>query len=553
MKAIHRKLTMPAAILAATVLLGGNSASAQTGAATPLQVPIPKTAAEVPGPVPGNTMTNAYVQQVGRMAYVWGYPMVNAHNRRAAFAEAPEPGLLGGVVPMAPVGFNQMLTDYIKPEETFIVCPNQDVAYGAGFTALDKEPTVVQVPDFGDRFYVYALYDQRTDEIARIGKQYGTKPGFYMIVGPNWTGEVPKGVTAAVRSSTNLVFVVPRVFKEATPEDTAAVKPVIDQIVMYPLSQFDGKMKIKDYSKSPHFPVPPPPPNAPKGESKWVNPATYYEELPVVMKEVPPLPGEEALYRWIASVWDAAAKNPDTKKALVESFAAAEYELVDPLFQFQYNGRSVGNGWTVPVNASAWGTDYLNRTAVSKSSMYQNTAAETQYNLRQLDNEGKPLDGNNSYTVTFAKGQVPPVRGFWSLTLYNEHKFFFPNPLNRFSLGTKNKTLKYASDGSLTLSLGAKSPGNENEANWIPAPAGQFSLILRLYWPDASVLAHFIRERAGRSDRRAFAAEFNGCGLCEALNAFGVVGKGLCGVRRIGHGPRVVIVPVMATSMAACG
>ena len=246
------KLILATGVVCA-MLLAPPLAAAQTPATTGLQVPIPKTAAEVPGPVPGNTMTNAYVQLVGRMAYVWGYPLVNAHNRRAAFAEAPEPGLLGGVVPVAPVGFNQMLTDYVKPEETFIVCPNQDVAYGAGFTALDKEPTVIQVPDFGDRFYVYAMYDQRTDEIGRIGKQYGTKPGFYMIVGPDWNGETPKGITAVVRSSTDLVFVVPRIFKDSTPEDTAAVKPVIDQILMYPLSQFDGKMKTKDYSKSPHF------------------------------------------------------------------------------------------------------------------------------------------------------------------------------------------------------------------------------------------------------------------------------------------------------------
>ena len=126
---------------------------------------------------------------VGRMAYMWGYPMVNAHNRRAAFAEAPDAGLLGGVVPVAPVGYNAMLTNYIQPDQTFIVCPNQDVAYGAGFTALDKEPMVVQVPDFGDRFYVYALYDQRTDEIAQIGKQYGTKPGFYLIVGTELEGQ----------------------------------------------------------------------------------------------------------------------------------------------------------------------------------------------------------------------------------------------------------------------------------------------------------------------------------------------------------------------------
>ena len=119
---------------------------------------------------------------------------VNAHNRCAAFAEAPEPGYLGGVAD-APVGYNQMLTDYIKPKETFIVCPNQDVAYGAGFTALDKEPTVVQVPDFGNRFYVNAMYDECTDEIGRIGKQYGTKPGFYMLAAKDWRGDIPRAST----------------------------------------------------------------------------------------------------------------------------------------------------------------------------------------------------------------------------------------------------------------------------------------------------------------------------------------------------------------------
>ena len=130
----HIRLRAATVVCAALALPG--LAAAQT--APGIQVPIPKTAADVPGPVPGNTMTNAYVQLVGRMAYMWGYPLVNAHNRRAAFAQAPEPGLLGGVVPIAPVGFNQMLTDYLKPDQTFIVCPNQDVAYGAGFTALDK-------------------------------------------------------------------------------------------------------------------------------------------------------------------------------------------------------------------------------------------------------------------------------------------------------------------------------------------------------------------------------------------------------------------------------
>ena len=382
-------------------------------AAAQVQVPLPTTAAEVPGPVPGNTMTEAYVQLVGSMAYFWGYPLVNSHNRRAAFALAPEPGLFGGILPVAPVGLNEMLTDYIKPEETFIVCPNQDVTYGGGFMALDKEPTVIQVPDFGDRFYVFAMYDERTDEIGRIGKQYGTKPGFYMVVGPDWTGEPPEGITDVVRSSTDLVFFVPRIFKDSTPEDTAAVQPLINQVLMYPLSDFDGTMKTKDYSKSPHFPVPAPPPGAPaqKGEHKWVTPDTYYDDLRTVMKELQPLPGEEAIYAWVASVWDAADQSPDAKKALVESFRAADEDLLKPLIHFQYNGKAVPNGWTTVENAAEFGTDYLNRTAVSRSTMYSNTAAETQYHLRELDGEGQPLDETLNTPSHSPKDKFRPWRG----------------------------------------------------------------------------------------------------------------------------------------------
>ena len=260
-----------------------------------------------------------------------------------------------------------MLTNYISPEERFIVCPNQDVVYGAGFTDLDKEPTVFQVPEFGDRFFVYALYDQRTDEIAQIGKQYGTKPGFYMIAGEKWKGDVPEGINAVVRSSTGLVFVVPRIFKESNAKDTEAVQPLLNQVRMYPLSEFDGTMKTTNWSKSPHFPLPKE--SNTKGEIGWVKPDSYFEQLSVVMDEVPPLPGEEALYAWIRSVWDAASKDPATKQAMVESFLAADKEIVAKWFTFKYNGRPIGNGWTAPGNASEWGTDYLNRMAIAKSSI----------------------------------------------------------------------------------------------------------------------------------------------------------------------------------------
>ena len=200
------------------------------GNAPAQQYPIPTTAAQVPGPAPGTALTKAYVQMVGRMAYIWGWPLVNVANRAGAFSKAPEPGLLGGVVPVA-YGGNAMLTGYIRADQTFVTCTNQDVVYGAGYMALDKEPIVFQVPDFGDRFWVYAHYDARTDEFSEIGKQYGTKPGFYMMAGPSWKGETPAGITAVVRSSTSLAFAVPRVFMDDTADDRKAIQPVLSQVV----------------------------------------------------------------------------------------------------------------------------------------------------------------------------------------------------------------------------------------------------------------------------------------------------------------------------------
>jgi len=200
------------------------------------QVPPPKSAGEVSGPASGNIMTKAYAQMVGRMAYLWGYAMVDMYNRRNAFSVVTAqhgnvPGFNGGVVPMAPVGQIAMLTDYLSPQQTFVACPNQDVVYGVGFFALDKDPVVFQVPDFGDRFWIYAVYNARTDQIAQIGKPYGTKPGFYLLVGPNWKGATPAGITAVIRCPTELGFAIPRIFKDDTAQDTKAVQPLLSRIV----------------------------------------------------------------------------------------------------------------------------------------------------------------------------------------------------------------------------------------------------------------------------------------------------------------------------------
>jgi hypothetical protein len=146
-------------------------------------------------------------------------------------------------------------------------------------------------------------------------------------------------------------------------------------------------------------------------------------------------------------------------------------------------------GWRTISSEAAFGVDYFTRTAVAKSNILVNAPNETKYYYQDLDSNGARLDGNARYTVTFARNQTPPVNGFWSLTLYNEHHFFAPNAITRYSLGTKNKALRYESDGSLTIYVQADAPAEAQHNNWLPAPRGSaFSLYLRAYWPRAAVV-----------------------------------------------------------------
>jgi len=442
------------------------------------QVPIPQTAAEVSGPAPG-PMTKAYVQMVGRLAYFWGWPLVYVNNQRTVLTKAPELVLLNGAIPVGPMNQLALLTGYISPAETRIGDPNQDVVYGLAYLSLEKEPIVVQIPEFGNRFWTIPVYDARTDQISEIGQQYGTKPGFYMIVGPNWKGDTPSGIAGVVRSSTEFAVTMPRIFMDDTPEDHAAIQPELSQILIYPLGQFDGKMKTKDWSKVPSVPAPKEKPST--SANPWVQPATFFRELP-------PMPGEEALYKMIGGVLDAAAKDPEVMKTLQATAVAADQELIAPMMWWRYNGQPAGNGWTSPSNNGAFGTDYYHRTGAVLADPYDNKRNETMYFYTDNDTKLQQLVGGSSYTVTFAKGQLPPVKGFWSLTMYNPKHFFYPNTLKRYALGTKNKSLQYNPDGSLTIYLGNKSPGKDKETNWLPAPAGNFSIWIRAYWPDQAIL-----------------------------------------------------------------
>jgi hypothetical protein len=465
---------VPAAISTASVVVTADAAFAQQDAGS-----------EVTQPATGIVMHPGYASTIAQMAYVWGWPIINMINRRAAITQAPQPGHLNGVLPAAPRGQIAMLADYIEPSQTFVTCPNQDVVYGLGFFSLDEEPVVIQAPDFGNRFWVYALYDARTDQFGHLGKPYGSKPGFYLLVGPRWNGLTPDGITDVFRCSTSLANAIPRVFQDDTPEDKKAIQPVINQIVAYPLRDFDGKMKTIEWSKVPNIPGPR---SEGGGETKWVVPEKFFDEFPTALDAADPLPGEQALYGQFRLLLDVAAKDLEIKKLLVETAVDTEKNVIEPFFEWKHNGRPAGNGWNRSTNNAQFGIDYFNRTGTSKSNMFDNRPNETQYFYTDHDGAGAELDGGGSYEITFAPGEEPPVNGFWSLTLYNDMHLFHPNDLKRYSLGTKNKGLTRNADGSLTLYAGAKSPGGHKEPNWLPAPNGRFSLYIRAYWGKEGIL-----------------------------------------------------------------
>lgn len=434
------------------------------------------------GPDTRVKITEAYAALVARDAYFWAWPLLNIYNRRLTFSQIKEPVKAGPLV-FAPLNYNAMFTDYVEPAERAVACPNQDVVYGLSVLALDQAPVVVQVPDFGTRFWVYQIVDLRSDSFVQLGQMYGTTPGFYLLVGPDWRGEVPKGITKVFRSPTNTGFCAPRIFQDDTPEDKQAVQSVLSRVMFYPISEYDGRMKATDWHKLLKVKTE----TGGAEETRWVFPEKFVDQLAAVLTDAPPLPGEEARYAQVLAVVAAAQKDIRLKQAMTKAAAECDEKLIKPLFQFRNYGLQLPHHWSTIANEAAFGTDYFTRTAVAKSNIFVNAPNETKYYYQDLDSSGVRLNGSNRYVVTFAEGQTPPVNGFWSLTLYNEHHFFEPNAINRYSIGTKNKKLKRDPDGALTILVQADPPADRS--NWLPAPRGaDFSLYIRAYWPKPAVM-----------------------------------------------------------------
>ena len=306
----------------------------------------------------------------------------------------------------------------------------------------------------------------------------GTGAADFAIVGPGWHGELPPGVEA-LRSSTNLVWIIGRTYCTGTQEDYAAVHAIQDQYALTPLSAWGRPYTAPQGKVDPDVDIK----TAPREQVERMDAVSYFKLLATLMKQNPPyaddapvlahfqriglVPGQDFDASKIAS----APGIQDVPKLAVERIAG----------HFQSGGEDV-NGWVFFKPGGRYGTDYLQRAFVTRFGLGCNLTEDAVYPSTLSDAAGAKLDGANKYIMRFPKGQTPPVRGFWSLTMYNAQYFFVDNPLNRYTLSARN-ALTANPDGTIELVIQASNPGPDKEANWLPAPKGPFVLMLRLYWP----------------------------------------------------------------------
>lgn len=425
-----------------------------------------------------------------REVYVWAWPLVYMSNLKKSMQLVRSPGRSGGA-PVAPVNSLCMLTDVVSPEFQSVPCPNRDVIYGFGLMDLKEQPVILQVPDFGNRFWLYQIGDHRMESFGQVGKMYGTPSGFVMVVGPDWQGDVPEQVSQVIRSSTNLAYVLPRVLVGNSDaqqiDDVARWQEVLGQIAIYPLSKFNGRMKRYDWNQVRWYPALG---RSTRERNKLVQPENFFDDLQRVLSEVETTTTEQPLVELAEQIELWAKANPSRQAALHDLANKIEQETIQPMFDLSSTGQTLPGHWHSVQNGAAFGDDYWTRTAIAKSNPFVNREREAKYYYLENSNDGHLLQGGRNYTVHFDADQLPPADGFWSLTLYNEHHQFHANTARRYAIGNANvDQLKFNVDGSLTIFVGPAEPTDTEQVNWLPSPTdGPFKLYLRLYQPKASAL-----------------------------------------------------------------
>jgi len=457
--------------------------------------------------VPAQLGNEAYVDALARLVYYWAYPAIDMTSRTNMW-ELMEggPGLMFGVGPGAPVNESGCIAGYLPPSQRIIVTPNNDTFYGVSFIDLGREPVVVQTPaDVPDgHYWVMQIADVFTNVVQTLGSGWGTPGGKFLLVGPEWQGDKPDGFVDVIRMPTNYGGVFPRSFAARTPEAAARAIAVQNQMGVYPLSKNENGPKQFDceaYTRNKVFAggvteemIVADPEVA---RTQWVVPTRFWKDLQHMLSVNPTVGMDDAAMAEQAKVLVALGKSdPKWQARLDHAVLHADADL-HAAAKYEHVGIDVGNGWQRQRNGGLWGADWFGRAQAAVVYILVNDYHEAIYLIRGTDSEGALLDGKHSYTMTFPKDALPPVDrskgGFWSLTMYDKDYFMLANsPNGRTNIGTVSldaNELTFAEDGSLTLTMSATEPADAAaKANWLPASAGQFALIIRAYVPGQAIL-----------------------------------------------------------------
>lgn len=415
-------------------------------------------------------------QQIAEDAYIYGYALVTMEMTRRVMTNVSE--VEGNRAPMGSIARSRAY-----PTAAFkdVTAPNADTLYNTAWIDVSIEPWVLSLPDANDRYYLFPMLDGWTDVFQVPGKRTtGTGPQTYAITGPGWNGNLPEGVKE-YKSPTSIVWILGRIYCTGTPDDYAKVHKMQDEIGLVPLSSYGKAYTPPPGKVDPNIDMK----TAVRDQVNGFDTAAYFNLLAMLMKDNPPAEADASIVAKMAKLGIAPGKpfafdklDPAVQTALKdvpkESFAKI-------MAHFKTAGKHV-NGWLFTTGTGLYGTDYLQRALITAIGLGANRPQDAVYPTTEADADGKPYMGTSKYVMHFNKGEMPPVNGFWSLTMYNAEYFFVDNPLNRYTLSARND-LKKNADGSVDLYLQHENPGLEKESNWLPAPTGKFIPMLRLYWP----------------------------------------------------------------------
>ena len=429
-----------------------------------------------------DAVSPAEARAIAKEAYVYGFPLVDNYRiQYTYFVDRADPEY------KAPWNQIRNIPRVYTPADTTIQTPNSDTPYSMLGLDLRAEPIVLAVPAIEKgRYYSIQLIDAYTFNFAYIGSRAtGNEAGNFVIAGPHWKGETPKGVKAVIRSETEFVFAVYRT-QLFDPGDLDNVKKVRAGYKAQTLSAFLGTAAPKaapaiDFIK----------PLTPAEEKTSPQ---FFNILNFILQFCPTDPSETALMARFVKIGVGAGKTLDAGKLSPEMTKAIGDGMADAWADFAgliklFDAGKVTSGDVFGTRAYLK-NNYLYRMGAAVMGIYGNSKQEAMYPIYGVDADGKKLNGANRYSVRFAPGQVPPVHAFWSLTMYElPASLLVANPINRYLINSSMlPQLKRDADGGVTLLIQNESPGKDKEANWLPAPKGPFIMYLRLYWPKDAAL-----------------------------------------------------------------